>query len=202
MLAKRKTVLFVALVLLLGLSACDVGPLSLFSEASPTPTAVRNVLATRQTIFPSPNPPTVTPTAAPTLVPQAVPTAAEAAHPPPTAIPLAPSANGFCCLHFAAGPLSPAAETFPAGTEIIYAVWDYTALSPGDRIRRIWIRDNLIWLTREEKWDWEKYGAAGTVRDLSIFDYEGSGLQSGEYKLQLYLNDELQQESAFIISPP
>lgn len=199
---RHNAVLFVALVLLLGISACDAGPLSLFSTASPTPTAVRNVLATRQTIFPSPNPPTATPITVSTAAPPVMPTATEGVLLSPTVLPTAPSADGFCCLHFAAGPNGQAVEAFPAGTEIIYAVWDYAALSPGDRVRRIWIRDNLIWLAREEKWDWEKYGASGTVRDLSIFDFEGSGLQSAEYRLQLYLNDELQQEGAFTISPP
>jgi hypothetical protein len=120
----------------------------------------------------------------------------------PTPILANDSSNGFCCLRFAAGPFAQEAESFPAGTEIVYAIWDYAGLSPGDRIRRIWIRDNLIWITREENWAWENYGAQGTVRDLSIFDYEGSGLQPAEYRLQLYLNDELQQEGVFVILPP
>ena len=199
---KRRVVLFVTLAVLLAAAACDAISTSVFSQPSLTPTAVRNVLATRQIIFPSPNPPTGTPIPAPPLAPAVLPTQTKTVLSPPTVMPTIPSADGYCCLRFANGPNGQATETFPAGTEIIYAIWDYTALSPGDRIRRIWIRDNLIWLTREEKWDWEKYGADGTVRDLSIFDFEGSGLKSAEYRLQLYLNDDLQQESAFVILPP
>ena len=108
----------------------------------------------------------------------------------------------FCCLRFAPGPYASPSDVFPAGTEIVYAVWDYSSLAPADRIRRIWLRNGLIWLAREEDWDWETYGASGTVRDLSIFDFEGSGLLSAEYTLQLYVNDILQQEGGFVILPP
>lgn len=198
----HKTYLFVALLLLLVACGCNGVPASFFSEPSPTPTAVRNVLATRQIVLPSPKPYTATAIPAPTLAPTNPSAPTEPVIIPPTLIPTPTSAQGFCCLQFAASPYAQATETFPAGTEIIYAIWDYHALSPEDRIRRIWIRDNLIWLTREEKWDGEKYGAAGTVRDISIFDFEGSGLQPGDYRLQLYLNDILQEESAFVILPP
>jgi hypothetical protein len=192
------------LALLIVSSACSVFPNPFNFETPPTPTAVRNVLATYQPrpTLPAPLLPAATPIPAPTLALQA--TAARPITFPasPTPLPTPDSSDGFCCLRFAAGPFAQEAESFPAGTEIVYAVWDYAGLSPEDRIRRIWIRDNLIWITREEKWDWENYGAEGTVRDLSIFDYEGSGLQPAEYRLQLYLNDELQQEGVFVIPLP
>lgn len=202
---KSNTVLFLLMATLLFSSACGLIPESFSFEASPTPTAVRNVLAPyqpRQTAAPILIPPTATPLPAPPAAPQTTPTAMIVSQSSPTAAPTLPSGDGFCCLHFASGPFAQAAETFPAGTEIIYAIWDYKGLSQDDRVRRIWIRDNLIWITREETWDWENYGATGTVRDLSIFDYEGSGLESAEYRLQLYLNDVLQQERAFVILPP
>ncbi|MFL7838573.1 MAG: hypothetical protein ACK2T4_10920 [Candidatus Promineifilaceae bacterium] len=203
--AKHKIISLLTLLLLTLSSACSVIGETFSFETSPTPTAVRNVLATYQPprkIPTPPNLPVVTPQPEPitiptTILPPVVPT-------PSSAAPMASANLGdrFCCLRFTAGPYAQEAETFPAGTEIVYAIWDYKGLSPGDRIRRIWIRDNLIWITREEKWDWENYGAEGTVRDLSIFDYEGSGLESAEYRLQLYINDELQQDSSFVIPPP
>lgn len=199
---KRTSVLFVILAVLTVAAGCDVVPGPLLSEASPSPTAVRNVLATRPAALPSPIPLLASAIPAPTSIPELIPTQAEIAPTAPALMPTASSEDNFCCLYFAGGPAGQAAETFPAGTEIVYAVWDYTEMTPEDRIRRIWIRDNLIWITREETWDWEKYGASGTIRDLSIFDFEGSGLQPAEYRLQLYLNDDLQQENAFIILPP
>jgi hypothetical protein len=192
---------FGAAMLLLFTSGCDFVSTSLLVEPSPTPTVVRNVLATRAP-FSTAIVPAATFTPAPTWTVEPIPTAVEAAPITPAPTADTSSTDGFCCLHFAPGPLAQAAETFPAGTEIIYAIWDYEALSQDDRIRRIWIRDDLIWLARDEKWDWEKYGASGTVRDLSIFDYEGSGLQPGSYKLQLYLNDTLQEEGSFNILAP
>jgi hypothetical protein len=203
MMQRVRTVLIILIaVLLLAAGACRSISDTILVEASPTATAVRNVLATR--VIPSPTAILPMSTPAPTAVSisTAVPTYTVPA-PPPTAVQqtTAPE-NGFCCLYFAAGPSAEETSTFPAGTEIIYAIWDYAGLAPDDQIRRIWIRDNLIWLPREEKWDWEKYGAEGTVRDISIFDFEGDGLQPGSYRLQLYLNDTLQEEAAFVILKP
>jgi hypothetical protein len=201
---KRKMIPFLTVLLLAMSSACSVIRDTLSFNTSPTPTAVRNVLATyqpRQTI-----PPIAVPTATLRLATLVSPTATmKLTLPPvspPTPTPIDVSDDKFCCLHFAAGPYAEEMETFPTGTEIVYAIWDYKGLTAEDRVRRIWIRDNLIWITREGKWDWETYGAEGSVRDLSIFDYEGEGLEPAEYRLQLYLNDELQQENSFVILAP
>ena len=72
----------------------------------------------------------------------------------------------------------------------------------GDRIRRIWFRDEQIWLTREENWNWGKYGSSGSVLDNSVYDHEGNGLKPAKYHLQLYVNDNLQQEATFIVLSP
>jgi hypothetical protein len=201
----RRTLLLLTLMFLTVCNACDVLRDTLPFEASPTPTAVRNVLAPyqpRQTAPTPPSLPVVATQPAPTIVPTATSPSISLSTPSPAPISSSESEDRFCCLRFAAGPYAQEAETFPAGTEIIYAIWDYKGLSADDRIRRIWIRDNLIWITREEKWDWENYGGEGSVRDLSIFDYEGSGLESAEYRLQLYINNELQQDRSFVILPP
>jgi carboxypeptidase family protein len=82
-------------------------------------------------------------------------------------------------------------SSFPAGTKIVYAIWDYQNMHAGLKIRREWYWNDQLWLTREEEWDFQKYGAAGTIRDISIYDNE-TGLNSGTYQLRLYI-DSVQQ---------
>ena len=199
---ERIGLFYLAVSALIFINGCGNVPAASFAEASPTATAVRNVLSTRQALPPSPVPATVpalpalTETMTPLPAPEEeVPNSVGAAATPA-------AADSFCCLIFASGPYGQATNTFPAGTEIVYAIWEYQGIRPGDRIRRLWLRDGLIWLPRDEKWDWDKYGESGTVRDLSIFDFEGEGLQPATYRLQLYLNDELLQEESFVILPP
>ena len=75
-------------------------------------------------------------------------------------------------------------------------------MSPTDKIRRIWFRDDQIWLTREEEWNWGEHDSEGTMRGISVYDNEGSGLQPATYRLQLYVNDQLQQEATFVVLAP
>jgi hypothetical protein len=46
-------------------------------------------------------------------------------------------------------------------------------------------------LTREEPWDFAKYGANGTVQDVSIHDFD-AGLTTGIYELRIYIDNVLQ----------
>ncbi len=108
----------------------------------------------------------------------------------------------FSDLRFALTADGAAQSEFAPGTEEVYALWEYRGMSPTDSVRRIWFRDDQIWLTREEGWDWGEYGSEGTMRDISVYDNEGSGLLPATYRLQLYVNDELQQEAMFIILTP
>lgn len=179
------------------------------SELLETPVPVRDVLATRPPAIPTLAQPVISREApaqheAPSTAEPAVLPASSPALPPLTMLPpiAAETDAKFCCLRFAATPESEPAESFPAGTETIYALWDYAGLVPGDRVRRIWFRDDMIWLTRDEEWNWDSYGASGTVRDIAIYDHEGSGLLPAHYRLQLYLNDAFQVESEFRIETP
>jgi hypothetical protein len=45
----------------------------------------------------------------------------------------------------------------------------------------------VLWVEKEEAWDFAKYGASGTVRDISIYDLD-AGLEPGEYLLTLYID--------------
>ena len=91
-------------------------------------------------------------------------------------------------------------SSFPAGTKIVYAIWDYQNMRQGLLVRREWYWDNQLWLTREETWDFKKYGANGTIRDISIYDNE-TGLNSGAYQLRLYIDNVLQPIGSEISSP-
>jgi hypothetical protein len=86
-----------------------------------------------------------------------------------------------------------AQAVFAAGTEEVFAMWDYANMQDGLTVRREWYLDNELWLAREGKWDFELYGAAGTVTDISIFTFRGE-LEPGTYHLRLYIEDEPQFE--------
>lgn len=180
---------------LLGFLAAALGGCSPAGAAPAT--AVRAVPATTPRITPPLAPPL--PTLTQTRPVQASPTALPMVTVP---VPATAAATRFCCLRFATAVDAPPQTAFVGGTEEIVALWDYAGMAPGDRVRRIWFRDDLIWLTREETWDWDKYGAAGTVTDIAIYDNEGDGLLPARYRLQLYVNDLLAQEAGFVIDAP
>ncbi len=90
--------------------------------------------------------------------------------------------------------------SFPAGTKAVYAIWDYQNMRDGLMVRREWYWDGQPWITREEPWDFKKYGSNGTIRDISIFDNE-TGLNSGVYQLRLYIDNVPQGLSSGIGSP-
>ena len=76
---------------------------------------------------------------------------------------------------------------FPARTRSVYAVWDYQNMRAGMMIRRDWYYNDVLWITREEPWDFSKYGANGSISDISVYDLD-IGLQSGKYRLELYID--------------
>jgi hypothetical protein len=80
---------------------------------------------------------------------------------------------------------------FPAKTKQIYAVWEYRNMRAGLVVRRDWYHNNVLWITREEPWDFAKYGASGTMRDISVYELD-SGLSSGLYRFELYIDSQPQ----------
>lgn len=89
----------------------------------------------------------------------------------------------FRNLSFSASPTGPATAIFPRGTKVVYARWDFNNVSPENRIVRRWYRNGALWLEREEPW---LYGPSGTVRNISIYDYD-YGLLPGDYFLEISL---------------
>jgi len=85
----------------------------------------------------------------------------------------------------------PGQPNFPAGTKQVFAVWNYQNMKAGMTVKREWFLNGHQWLTREEPWDFAKYGSNGTLRDVSIFDFT-VGLDLGVFQLKLYVDNVLQ----------
>lgn len=170
---------------LLFISATACGTLTVAVEQTPTPelalTATVAALATNNAWL-------GTQIALPTLTPK----------PPPiieTQIPtvtVTAATPKFSNLRFSTQPDAIDSQHFyVAGTGRIYAVFDYTDMDSTMTVRRVWYRNGAEWITREDKWSFDKYGSAGTIKDISVFD-EAIGLQPGEYSLSLYIDGTLQ----------
>lgn len=61
-------------------------------------------------------------------------------------------------------------------------------MKEGMLVRREWYRHGELWIEREEEWDFAKYGAEGTMYDISIYDFV-NGIDPGYYTLSLYVDD-------------
>lgn len=80
---------------------------------------------------------------------------------------------------------------FPAKTKRIYAVWEYRNMRAGMRVRRDWYHNDKLWISREEPWDYAKYGADGTLRDISVYELD-AGLPFGTYRFEVYIDSQPQ----------
>lgn len=105
----------------------------------------------------------------------------------------------FNNLHFTAYANGPTQTSFPAGTDQVYASWNYSNMGVTDVVKREWTLNGEVWQTREDSWDYFHYGPAGVVTDVSIYNFEGGGLASGSYTITVYLNGEQQLQGAFTI---
>jgi hypothetical protein len=113
-------------------------------------------------------------------------------NPGPTPAPTIRAIPRFTNIHFVADvTIDEPHWIFPARSRRIYAVWDYQNMREGMMVRRDWYRDDVLWITRSEAWDFKTYGANGTIRDISVYDLE-NGLVSGEYRLELYIDTQPQ----------
>ena len=169
-------------LLILGSAACTT--LQVGIERTPTPdlsltatVAVLQMVNARQEteIAQSLQP---KPTATPSLTPAA------------TEIPYTPVAPAprFSTMRFSPQPESVDPRRFyVAGIPRICSMWDYANMRAGLTVRRIWYLNGQEWILRDEPWDFAKYGSAGTIQDICIFD-ENTGLQAGQYDLALLIN--------------
>jgi hypothetical protein len=121
---------------------------------------------------------------------QTVQTATPSLTPTATEIPYTPMAPAprFSTMRFSPQPDSVDPRRFyVAGIPRICSMWDYANMRAGLTVRRIWYLNGQEWIVRDEPWDFAKYGAAGTIQDICIFD-ENTGLQTGQYDLALLIN--------------
>lgn len=99
-----------------------------------------------------------------------------------------PPAPRFSLLRFSTEPDSQEPRrVYVAGITRICAIWDYANMRSGLKIRRIWYLNGQEWISRDEAWNFDKYGSSGTIQDVCIFD-ENTGLQVGQYDLVLLIN--------------
>ncbi|PJF39142.1 MAG: hypothetical protein CUN55_15190, partial [Phototrophicales bacterium] len=87
-------------------------------------------------------------------------------------------------LRFATTANGTPATTFAAGTQEIFAIFDYANIPLRAQMRRVWSRDGVVVAERTELWDFNKYGTSGTVRDISIYD-RTNGLASGTWTVSV-----------------
>jgi len=109
-----------------------------------------------------------------------------------------PQPAAFRQLRFATTEDGVSQVTFLRGTQEIYALWDYVGITNGDTMRRIWYLNDQLFVERSEAWNFGKYGSSGTIRDVFMYDYI-DGVDSGRWRVELYLNGELQVESGFTV---
>ncbi|MCB8986342.1 MAG: hypothetical protein H6661_01140 [Ardenticatenaceae bacterium] len=183
---KNWLVLIIVLGVLLG---CNL-PTAVTPTPFPTATAVPLQTST-PTLAPPP-----TDTAVP--IPILIPTATNTSLPPTAKIveTAVPDTTLFTNLRFAASPNNPPQEAFPVGTAEVFALWDFAGMVNGDRVQRVWRRDGVNWLNRDEAWT---AGPSGVVTDVSVYDRGLGGLEPGNYELELYVNGVLEAYGQFVI---
>ncbi len=168
------------------------------------PTSVPVALASKDTLSPfvKATPASMGP------APAAMPSTDTFTSPPPSPTPMPPGQPYFGPITFgpgvaADGRVSNPTSQFPAGVQEVYAVWPYYNMGDGLRVTRRWYHDGVNWLTREEMWDYNQHGSNGIVTWVKVYDYF-DGLTGGDYRLELYIGDRLQQTASFAVGygPP
>jgi len=100
-----------------------------------------------------------------------------------------PNAPMFYGAFFALDPVdAPIQGLFPEKTKQVFAIWNYINMREDLTVKREWYLNGQLWLTREDPWEFAKYGASGTIRDISVYDFD-AGLEGGVYQLRLYINN-------------
>lgn len=114
-----------------------------------------------------------------------------------------PAGPLFYSAVFSADPsISRDGNTFGAGAKQVFVDWNYMNMGAGMTVRRDWYLNGTLWLTREEAWDFAKYGANGTTHhEVSTFDFD-HGLPTGIYELQMYIDNVPQPIGAAINGQP
>ena len=87
-----------------------------------------------------------------------------------------------------------AGSQFPAGTDEVYAFFDYESMADGLSWRQIWYVDGEVGLDSTKTWN------AGEEGNFWISVNASGGLPEGGYLLELYVEGELAQSGEFALS--
>jgi hypothetical protein len=165
---------------------------------TPSPTAPATAVATASPttmLIPTPKP-TATASPSPTIIPTVV---TPSATPTPIVGVETPSPDAtFGEITMARSvtddnkPKNPG-TVFPAGISQLYAFFDYQNLSDGVLWTQVWYREGKEIGSESNLWEWGSYGTAW------IFLKPVGGYPRGEYKVSLYIGDELKQAATFTV---
>ncbi len=196
----------VVVTIVLAILVTASSTLTRVAQASPTPTPT-------PTLSPTAPAPAVA-TASPTSVLTPTPKPTSTASPSPTTIPLVGTpSSALTPIVGAATPLPGATfgeitlargvtddnepkdpdTVFPAGIAQLYAFFDYQNLSDGVLWTQVWYRGEKEIGSESGLWEWGSYGTAW------IFLKPIGGYSRGEYKVGLYIGDELKQTATFTV---
>lgn len=171
-------------------------PTPTLMPTSPTPPATASATATSISVL-SPTPkPTATASPRPTIAPT-VGTPTSTLTPivgVETPLPEATFGEITLALGVTAGnqPKDPA-TVFPAGISQLYAFFDYQNLSNGVLWTQMWYREGKEIGSESSLWEWGSHGTAW------VFLKPTGGYPRGEYKVDLYIGDELKQTATFTV---
>jgi len=84
---------------------------------------------------------------------------------------------------------SPVVQSFPTGTQKIYAVFQWTGMTPGAPAAWRWYLDNREVASQQENW---QYAANGSCFSLSLSN-RGAALPDGTYKVDFFAGNNLTQ---------
>ncbi len=131
----------------------------------------------------------------PTPIPLPTATVGDGSSPPPIGV------TRFTNLRFSGSGSGDPLGNFPVGIEEIYSIWDYTGMTANDNMERIWYLNDQVYVQRDQQWPFETYGFTGTVRDIYLYDYI-DGIDIGNWRVELWLNGELQATGTFTVGGP
>jgi hypothetical protein len=89
----------------------------------------------------------------------------------------------FSNLTFSTSANGPSAAIFPRGTTQIFARWNYNSIPANVTVLRRWYRNGVLYIEKQEPWS---LGPAGTVQNVSIYDFD-YGLLPGDYYVEMSL---------------
>jgi hypothetical protein len=88
-------------------------------------------------------------------------------------------------------------DTFPQGLTIVYATFEAQGLNAGDSYRTEWLYDGQVQTNLGNKYQWDASSSPKQWEDL----YNKDGIPAGEWQVNLYLGDTLEESAKFEVTP-